>query len=120
MINKSMMPIFNKISDLFKSKVYVESGPLEQQDTKIKCIQQIYKDDIPVCSNDQKNTLQNQKEESSNLTNKQESVEYEKEKEKEKEKETSDLSKFTNRLIVNNNLSHLSSSVSDLKTEFNV
>ena len=36
------MPIFNKISDLFKSKVYVDSGPLEQNSHKTQ--QKAYSD----------------------------------------------------------------------------
>ena len=109
MNNKSMLPIFNKLSDLFKSKVYVDSGPLEQQDTKVKCRQYILKEDIPVHSNDQKNTALYQKEESSNLTTKQVSADLGKEKE------------MTDGSVSNNfYFSPLASDLPDLKTVFNV
>jgi hypothetical protein len=32
--NSSMMPYFNKITDLFKTRVYVDKGPLEQSTKK--------------------------------------------------------------------------------------
>lgn len=66
MINQSMMPIFNKISDLFKSKVYVDSGPLEQNNHKIQTkshSDRQHNQDIPHTQNyKQKNLYANESE----------------------------------------------------------
>jgi hypothetical protein len=119
MINQSMMPIFNKISDLFKTKVYVDSGPLEQNNHKIQNKTHPDIEEISGGSINNKNKFQN-----TNSTSNESSIKKFENLEK-SEKEILNINKHTNTYPNAFNHNTLNASNADdtlvnLKSEFNV
>ncbi len=116
MINQSMLPIFNKISDLFKSKVYVDSGPLEQNIRSNVNNTQEDKEKSSAIANNNKTVRNNHKGECSNMIGNKLTEEF----------DTNETNKFSNStgFHINTNNQHSPHSQQenafDLKREFNV